>query len=39
MACSVAEAEAMCAAVRDAGIVGMLGFEFASIPRARWCVA
>jgi predicted dehydrogenase len=28
MARSVAEAEAMCAAVRDAGVVGMLGFEF-----------
>ena len=28
MARSVTEAEAMCAAVRDAGVVGMLGFEF-----------
>ena len=28
MACSVPEAEAMYAAVRDAGVVGMLGFEF-----------
>lgn len=28
MACSVAEAEAMCAAVRTAGVVGMVAFEF-----------
>ena len=28
MARSASEAEAMCAAVRDAGVVGMLGFEF-----------
>ena len=35
MARSVAEADAMCEAVRAAGVVGMIGFEFRFHPGAR----